>query len=262
MTQRRIEPLGGDASAYTDGQRAVYHDDAANALVISDLDGRNKRVVFKAKPGESLYRFLPSRDSSMVYLLLAPGGQVTHAVVNIDGTGYRELFQGSPYSGLPPAWSWDNRYLLFSGAPPSPIGVFSFPQAVLLPWAAVWLQFSVSDGKSREVVRRDGAIWQGAFSPDGRFIAFRLNDSVLAGGTGKIFVVPFQGGEARLGSDDANLLDWTRDGRYLAVSSQRSGSRALYLLPMRDGQPSGDPVFVRYGAFLPGSDTQSNGALF
>jgi hypothetical protein len=264
MMQRKIEPPNGEpAFFYTDGQRAVWQDAAANALMIGDLNGRNKRVIFKCKPGESFASqpaFMPSRDLSMVWLrLVAAGGRVTNGVIRIDGTGYRELFQGYPFVDESlPDWSWDNRYLLFHGALPA-AGAIAVTQSDPIAVGSGVVVVSVSDGKSREVVRRDRSVWRAVFSPDGRFIAF---SEVGSGGpfVQKTYVTPFQGGEPWLVSDDANLLDWTPDGRYLAVSSQSSGSMALYLLPVRDGQPSGNAVFVRYGSFVV-AYTNPNGSL-
>jgi Tol biopolymer transport system component len=156
-----------------------------------------------------------------------------------------------------PAWSWDNHYLLFSGVPPAPAKArFSAEKGVVVGGGLVVV--SVSDGKSREVLRREDSVDRGAFSPDGRFIAF--SEGAPTAGTGRTFVVPVQGGEPRLISGEASLLDWTQDGRYLAVSSKRSHSAALWLLPVKDGEPSGDPVFVRNGGFTTG-DIFPNEAL-
>ena len=56
------------------------------------------------------------------------------------------------------------------------------------------------------------------------------------------------------------LIGWTSDGRYLEVVIDRSGAEGLYLLPMKDGQRTGEPVLVRYGSFLI-AQTVANGAL-
>jgi Tol biopolymer transport system component len=255
MTQRKIEepvsfPLSG---LTTDGERAIYIDHTASALMIGDADGSHGRMIYKTKPGESFSQYLalaPSRDLSMVFFrLVASGGQVMNAVIKSDGTGYRELFQGYPHGAMFPDWSWDNRYLLFSGVPTAAgegpgrevteSGLTSVGGGVVL--------VSLSDGKSREIARRGAVVPWAAFSPDGRFIAF--SDVPAPNIPGKTFVLPVQGGEPRLISDDATLLDWTSDGRYLAVSSRRSGAEALYLLPVKEGQSAGNPVFVRYGSF-------------
>ena len=72
--------------------------------------------------------------------------------------------------------------------------------------------------------------------------------------------MPISGGEPELVSENAHLIDWTRDGRYLIVTSSHSGSEALYLLPIKDGKAAGDPVFVHYGPCYFGS-TVGNGGL-
>ncbi len=266
MTQRKIEapvsfPLSGIT---TDGERAVYIDHAASALMIGDADGSHGRMIYKTKPGESFSQYLalaPSRDLSMVFFrLVAAGGQVVNAVIKTDGTGYRELFQGYPNGAMYPDWSWDNRYLLFSGVPDAAYegsareatesGLTSVGGGVVL--------VSISDEKSRKIARRSVSVPWAAFSPDGRFIAF--SDAPAPNIAGKTFVAPVQGGEPQLISEDASLLDWTSDGRYLAISSRRSGAEALYLLPVREGQSAGNPVFVRYGSFTM-ARSSPNGSL-
>jgi len=100
----------------------------------------------------------------------------------------------------------------------------------------------VTDGKVREVQQTDGDRF--VLSPDGRFIA--IADVGAVRRLGKISVVPSfvgssQGGPPQLAADNARLMDWTRDGRYLAIVSQRSSSpEALYLLPMKDGRPASE----------------------
>jgi Tol biopolymer transport system component len=57
-----------------------------------------------------------------------------------------------------------------------------------------------------------------------------------------------------------SLMDWTADGRFLAVRDARQGKSALYLLPMKEGAADGEAAFVRYGAFSDGYSTAA-GAL-
>ncbi len=108
MTQRQIEKAGrrfGEGD--TDGHRVVYMNDKTGELISGDLAGNSKRVIFKAKlddtPGWS-----PSRDFSMVLLHLhsKPGQPQVLAVVNTDGTGYREIakLEGHPYCW--PGFEW------------------------------------------------------------------------------------------------------------------------------------------------------------
>ena len=242
MTQRRIELMSsGSARLWadaTDGQNAVYTDDATGALMISDLSGRNKRVILKPKSGV-LRNPGASRDSAMVLMtLIRPDGSQTIAVIKTDGTGYREI-RGSIHS-CRPTWSWDNRYVLICEKQPD--GKIQL------------LRVSVTDGETRTMMETHSFVH--TFSPDGRYIAYA--DELYR--FGKVFVVPSEGGEPQLVSSSGRLMDWTRDGRNLVVDIDRSGSEALYLVPIKDGKQAGDPVFVRYGSFEMGKIT-AGGAL-
>jgi hypothetical protein len=105
-----------------------------------------------------------------------------------------------------------------------------------------------------------GAVTAATFSPDGRLVACEVAASV-ADPTSRIFVLPAEGGEPQLIYEERRatgfsqvlhplrLLDWTADGRYLAIGSERTGKGALHLLPIRDGKSAGAPVFIRYGDF-------------
>ena len=243
MTQRKIEIASASGLVFIDGQRAMYRDAATGALVIGDLAGNNKRVVFKPKPGED-FGFVSSRDFSMAMIgfggVMGPVHRI--AFIKADGTGYREItLTGAFLIGGPTAWSWDNRYVLAYSA--SPDGTNRL------------LRIAAADGSEQEVLRRNSTIFAASFSPDGRFIAYC--DSASA-----TFVIPSQGGEPQLISGNAKLLDWTGDGRYLAVASAHSGAAALQLIPVKDGKPAGDPVFVRYGSFGMGSTTASGSLLY
>jgi Tol biopolymer transport system component len=250
MTLRQITPLGSPVTEnsngayvtfYSDGQHALYLDNNAGGLVFSDLSGSNKRVIFKNTPNRSVIGLVPSRDFSMTDLVVADAaGERTTAVIKSDGTGYREVYKG-PRPLCRPSFSWDNHYLLF--CLPQPDG------------GTRLTRISVGDDKIQEVMRgRD--IVEAQFSPDGSLIAYRSS-------AGQLFVVPSQGGEAQLVFDSAQqLLDWTRDGRYLAIVSDRSGATALSLLPVKKGKAAGEPVFVRYGSFREGWTTASGALVY
>jgi len=54
------------------------------------------------------------------------------------------------------------------------------------------------------------------------------------------FFIPFE---------QLRLLDWTADGRYLAIGNEKMGKAALNLLPIKDGKAAGELAFVKYGDF-------------
>jgi len=258
MTQRRIEitnPHVGPGD--TDGHRVVYENSATGELIYGDVAGYSKRVIFKAKL-DDLPGFSASKDFSMVYLSLrSKGGQArTIAVVNTDGSGYREIakLNARPYSW--PTWSWDNRYLLYS----------EFKDGM-----SRLLRISVADGQTRELLSLKGAKTTAVnFSPDGRLVAYQAQPSSVADPVSQIFVMPAEGGAPQLVYQERltsmlpslKLLDWTADGRYLAIASERTGKGALHLLPMKDGKSAGAPVFVRVGDFEEGATTAAGGLIY
>jgi hypothetical protein len=160
MTQRKIEATGRRfAEGDTDGHRVVYVDAATSELIYGDLAGNSKKVIFKTKPGEQP-DWSPSRDFSTVYLGLhaEPGEPHVLAVINTDGTGYREFAHLDANSRCWPTWSWDNRYLVCAE---------SKNKVTRL------LRISVADGQTRELLNlKDAYVEDAHYSPDGRFIAY------------------------------------------------------------------------------------------
>jgi Tol biopolymer transport system component len=133
------------------------------------------------------------------------------------------------------------------------------------------LRISVADGQTRELLSLKAAkVTAVNFSPDGRLVAYQAQPSSVADPVSQIFVMPAEGGapqlvyEERLTSMLASLklLDWTADGRYLAIASERTGKGALHLLPIKDGKSAGEPVFVKFGDFELGATTAAGGLIY
>jgi Tol biopolymer transport system component len=137
------------------------------------------------------------------------------------------------------------------------------------------LKISVADGQIHELVSlKTGWMRYAAFSPDGRFVAYQVQPSSAADPVSRIFILPAEGGEPQLAYEERpsagisrnrqplRLLDWTADGRYLAIASERTGKGSLHLLPMKDGKQMGAPVFVKYGDFEYGSTTAAGGLIY
>jgi hypothetical protein len=246
LTQRRIQSLGAEIeqATHTDGQRAVFFDERAGGLVLSDVAGRERKVIHKAKRAD-LRGWLPSRDFSMVLLSILPdaNGLARLAVVKADGTGYHEIAHLLPGGVCSSSLSWDSRFVLACDVQPD--------------GSTRFLSISVDNGLTRELFRgQTGVGARPTFSPDGRFIAYGDGRR----GEGKVLIVNADGGAPGVVFEGGSFLDWTSDGRYLLVVSRRSGAEGLYLLPVKEGQPAGDPVLVRYGSFANGHTT-ANGAF-
>jgi Tol biopolymer transport system component len=262
MTQRKIEASGrGFGEGDTDGHRVVYANRVTSELIYGDLAGNSKKVIFKAKPGE-LPGWSPSRDFSTVFLSLhaKAGEPQILALINDDGTGYREFARLDANSHCWPTWSWDNRYLVCAE---------SHDKVTRL------LRISVADGQTRELLNlKDAYVEDAHLSPDGRFIAYEAYATSDADPFSRIFVMPAEGGEPQLVFQQRQtdtffilfqqlrLLDWTADGRYLAIGSEKGGKGALDLLPMKDGKAAGEPLFVKYGDFRDGQTTANGGLIY
>lgn len=234
-TLRKIDPppSGQIGVTDTDGKRGVYRDSSGH-LYFGDLAGRSKRLIFESKDD---FGWVPSRDFSSVLLLLGKGAPQTLATINTDGTGFRKVPGNNSLVFLD--WSRDKRYILAKDT--------GGHKLVLL---------RVADGKQRQLAApENNKIGKAAFSPDRRFIAFSTLLNVPS-----LFSVPFEGGKPESLRENAQLLDWTSDGRFLVIATERNGARALSLQPVEDGKASGDFIFVRYASCEDGYVT-ANGSL-
>jgi Tol biopolymer transport system component len=250
MTVRQIEmPQGGSMGVTdTDGQRAVYPDHTGN-LYFADFTAHSKQLIFQhSGPIGSL----PSRDFRSVLLELPGADNSIHkfAVMNINGSGFRELPRITAVIALD--WSRDRRFILATHFDSNgDRDRFALHKIVMVDTA---------DGSERLLVTvdRNKSIRTMRFSPDGRFVAFDLQPETGAG----VFAVPTGGGQPELLSENSQLLDWTSDGRFLALSTSHNGAGALSLLPIANGKAAGDPLFIRFGQFEDGYITAKGSLVY
>jgi Tol biopolymer transport system component len=266
MSERKIEwsKLGSLGHTDTDGERAVYWNE--NNLYFGDIAGHNRRLILNAKQ----FDWVPSRDFALVALDLLATPERRHilALIKTDGTGYRELVRDDEHDStfgenvsFAMSWSWDDRFLALAD--------FSLRTKIA---GQLWV-VSTTNGQRRILADIPGErVRKSNFSPDGKYLAFvTYPRDMVSHSTSRIYVVPVAGGEPRLvyesmpwavGSSFLSFLDWTGDGRFLAIKDVRNGRSALYLLPIRDGAPSGELRFVRFGEFEEGMTTQSGALVF
>jgi Tol biopolymer transport system component len=191
-------------------------------------------------------------------------------LVKTDGTGYREVFRdetpadpnraiGIPYYCC--RLSWDNRYL--------PVTINSPTSGGRL------LVVSVADGRRRELRRLEtGQFVKAVFSPDGRFVAYETAPQPGQIDSFRVYVVPAQGGTPRLVYESApkgrsyvyserlSLMDWTADGRYLAIAAASFGKTGLYLYPIQNGTSAGKPLLIRNGDFRDGQSRPTGAFVY
>lgn len=236
MTMRKIEFGPGIDTRrvlVTDGER-VFYVDADGTVFLGDVAGKNKNKVFSIAPNR-WPRGWTSRDFSINFLSFTQSQEApaAYAILKTDGTGLRNIdlsINGSKLeaSGVPVCLSWfpDNRYILMCRRGPTGDRLRLF-------------KVSIADGQSVDVLPEwTKPIIDGAVSPDGRYIAF--SDSSRG-----VYLMPAKGGNPRIVAEDARLAGWTDDGKYFLFLATTNNVASLFALPMKDGQPAGERIFIR-----------------
>ena len=231
QTLRKIELGPGVQNIVaTDGQRAVYWDAAETTLFFGDVAGKSKNIVLTATALRKPIA-VASRDLSMVALYFPESGEKpqSYAVVKTDGTGYYEINAtfGTNAPIVPHlclSWSRDNRYIL---------------QCRQRADGVHLTKVSVADGQTIDLLPGlKTPILGTVFSPDDRFIAFQ-------DGKGSVYILAAKGSEPRLVAESATLVDWTEDGKYFVFAAEQGKTYSLFAVPIKDGRPAGDRIFIR-----------------
>ncbi|MCL4524310.1 MAG: protein kinase [Acidobacteria bacterium] len=121
-----------------------------------------------------------------------------------SGAGNDELLFESPENKVPTSWSADGRFLLFNSNNAQ-------------KRQDIWVLPMTGDRKPYIFLQTDYQEIEAQFSPDGRWVAYRSNES----GRDEIYVKPFPGpaGRWQVSTDGGTRPKWRRDGKeifYLA----------------------------------------------
>ena len=153
-----------------------------------------------------------------------------------SGTGADELLSSSKVVKVANSWSPDGRYLVYTAVPEAPGSK-----------ADLWL-LSVADRKASPLARTEFDEVAGAFSSDGRWLAYASNES----GRFEIYVKTFPelggnwqvstagGIEPRWRRDGKELFYLTTDGKVMAVEVHTDGAfevgtpQALFVTPFKN----------------------------
>ena len=233
---------GGTVSA--DGRYLSFTDWSANELGVHDLTTGTDRLATKkdasASPADYPEESAVSRDGkkAAVAWFSISAGRYELKLIDLDAGAPatpRTLFTNKEVSWIAPFdWSSD-------GA-----------------WLAVQLQRKDKTAQIGLVSVTDGALrilksveWRGAskllFSPDGKNLAY---DLPAAENTDQrdIFLLATDASKETpllVHPSDETVLAWTPDGKHLLFESDRSGSRSLWALPLKDGKSEGNPLMMK-----------------
>jgi len=158
-------------------------------------------------------------------------------------------------------WSPDGKYLIFSRATardPYPPGVpkalhANDPNETQIQYDLYKIPFN--EGRGGKAVPLVGASANGMsnnfpkVSPDGRWIVFVQNkNGLLMRPDSRLFIVPFEGGKARLMNCNASLMNswhtFSPNGRWLAFSSKARSPYTQLLLTHIDARGNDSPAIL------------------
>ena len=240
MAMRRVW-AGPEAGPYgrvsPDGRFVSFTDQQTGDLAIHDLaTGRNRRLTDKGPwtvseefAGYSVF----SPDSSQIACnWYNSSGSYDLRIFGLDASKPRVLriARDGDFYIHPFAWSPDGEFLL--------------TQFRKTDGSRDMMLVAVADGSTKllKALGKEERSPGGAFSPDGRYIAWAVKD-------GLSLVEPQTGKESLLIRDltQPNVLGWAPDGKRLLFSSDRSGSTDIWLVAVADGKAAGEPELVRKG---------------
>ncbi len=204
------KPAGNPISA--DGVMTAPELSPDERTIAVDRTVQNNRDVWLIDAGRNAFTrltFDPAQDNFPVW---SPDGKriafVSNRKVSYDlytkpsnGAGGEELLLSTPYGKVPLDWSSDGRYLLYSEADPTTGRDL---------WA---LDLTATDRKPFPVVHTPFEEPIGAFSPDGRWIAYQTTES------GRFEIVvqafPSAAGKWQVSTAGGTQPRWRADGKEL-----------------------------------------------
>jgi Tol biopolymer transport system component len=147
----------------------------------------------------------------------------------LDGSSIRILHNGQDGRTMyvtPTAWMPDGLGIL----------AISFKNLVYRPHI-----ISLQDGSVRDISQPEpGSVIWGYPSPDGRYIAYNLNEDII------VYDAATEQNSVLVKNPAADgMIGWTPDGTGIIFVSIRSGSRDLYLLDTENGSPRGEPQILQ-----------------
>jgi Tol biopolymer transport system component len=195
----------GTFSVSPDGREAAAELEEASGVFILDLGRGSRRLVAEHASDPTF-----TRDGVFVTYWSAWPEGVVCSRRRTDGTGEEErLFTHSAGWTSDADWSPDGRSMLFTSHSSSGN-------------SDVW---TFADGKPSPLLASPLTEGSATFSPDGRFIAFDVNDALAW----SVYLQPFPGPGRRtaVSVGDGRLPRWGRDGRQLFYVSGRKKVMAV-----------------------------------
>jgi len=218
-----------------DGRYVSFTDWDTGNLAVFEIATKKKRPLtgkkdWKDKGWSENSRWSPD-GKKIAYSWWINDNKNDLRIVGMDGSEPRILTKSYPWI-ICSDWSPDGEYILAK--------IYS-----MLGGNRISL-ISVADGSIKNVRKGKEGDGNMIFSPNGKYITFDFLSR--EGSDSDIYSLSIDGKtEVPLIEHPAHdcLLGWTPDGKYLLFSSDRTGTFDVWILPVSDGRPSGEPEMVR-----------------
>ena len=217
-----------------DGKYITYVDYESGNLAVRDLKAERQSPLTSEgswEQPEQLAEYSTwSPDGKQVAYAWWRGSEIELRILSMDDRRARVLLRNDDVTWLGPQdWSPDGGQILAN-----------------ISWKGGRDQLSlisVANGSVRSLERYSRAA---RFSPDGRFIVYESPSG--GGATGDLFLVTVDGSRedalVKHPADDT-LVGWSPDGNWVVFCSDRTGTRGLWMLPVTEGKPAGEPRLVK-----------------
>ena len=235
-----------------DGRYAPYAAWVEKGVGIHDLRTGADRILRTGEVGETVV--LSPGNKEVVYTWFRSAlGRYVPRLLNLEEANAkpRDLFRGDPPAYVQPRdWTPDGKQIFVVQRGPGSI------------WQLAMV--SVQDGAVRVVKSLEwGNEPYARLSPHGRFIAYTLPPRDQS--DNDIFILAVDGSSESAvvehPSNDFGMV-WSADGSRLLFVSTRTGSRALWSVPVKDGKAVGSAELVANGFEGTPLGMAQNGTLF
>ena len=248
-----------DGRVSLDGRYLSYVDWETGDLALHDFaNGSDRRLTNKGsweKSSEFAEESAISRDGKQVaYAWFNGKDRYELRVASLPASGLvqpqRLLDSNDVYWMGPSDWSPDGKWIavkLQRKDRKYQIGVVAVPAGTLRV---------LNSGPG------DGHIF---FSPDGKFLAIARTSAEGPTPDLDVFIAAVDGsGEARavVNPGQDTVMGWSPDGKRLLFASDRTGSTALWGIPVADGKPQGTPELLRPDIPSDSLGVTASGALY
>lgn len=230
VTVRKIPlPPGWVISVSSSGRFLAYMPKGSKDLVVYEIATGKSWAAIKGKGDKYIENAEFSPEDRLIAYVF--GGSIHTA--RIDGSEAKPIYKGDGKSELWVVdWSPDGGSLIVDSTDSTSKSLFTL---------------DVKTGTMKELKRKGHPeeLWRPHFSSDGRYLAYQM--AADGGKRKKIFLRDLQSFiETPLVEREVDqIVGWWPGDTKVLFSSERTGTKGLWAIAVRDGKPSGEPEMVK-----------------